>query len=177
MLLKNISSILGLCLLIPYYLIHKNFIFGFFYKKFFGNLYVFNFLGKKLEFKIPNVKSYVFYSQFLFKTYEYNDFFILKKWINKKNRCLVFGGGIGFNAAIAHLISGNKIFVSEINRSIIDDLKTNLKHNKIASTLVSKNIIFEKKKNNKFFYQHDNFLCSSFFSKSNKKYEVESVFF
>ena len=91
-------------LLTIYYIIHKNFFFGFLYKLFFKNFYY-----KNLVFNLRSLRLPIsIYSSFFFKTYEYNDRILIEKYVNKNNNCIVIGGGLGFIATLCFLKSKKK---------------------------------------------------------------------
>ena len=81
-----------------YYLIHHNIFFGFVQKYIFK---YFKYKKIKLQLNIDNIPL-SHYSGFLFNTYEYNDRFLVEKYIDKKNRCIIIGGGIGFIPILAY---------------------------------------------------------------------------
>jgi hypothetical protein len=163
-------------LLIIYYIIHKNFFFGYIYKFFFDN-----FSYKKLVF---NLKSFRLptanYSSFFFNTYEYNDRILIEKYINKKNNCIIIGGGLGFIATLCFFKSKKKILVFEIDQSICNNLSKNLYTNSCKFVLYNKNLLIENnfvkkfKKYSSFFF-HNDFLSNSVHRKSNKKFKVENI--
>ncbi len=159
-----------------YYFIHKNFIFGCIYKFLFDN-----FRYKTLVFNIKSIRLPISnYSSFFFKTYEYNDRVLIEKYINKKNSCIIIGGGIGFIAALCFLKSKRRILVFEIDKSICVILLKNLKQNFCNFTLYNKNLLIKNKsaqtrKKKKYFYYHNDFLSNSFYRKSVKKVKVENI--
>jgi hypothetical protein len=160
-------------LFVIYYLIHKNFFFGFIYKIFFKNFYYNNLVFNLKSFRLPISN----YSSFFFKTYEYNDRFLVEKYINKDNKCIIIGGGLGFIASLCYLKSQKNILVFEIDVSICENLSKNLERNSCKFHLFNKNLLINKssfKKNRSFFY-HDNFLSNSIYRKSNKKLIVKNI--
>jgi len=87
--MKVFSKSNRIFLFILYYLIHKNFFFGYLHKKFIKKFYY-----KKFIFYLSNNNfSISNHSSFLFKTYEYNDRKIIEKYIRNKNKCIIIGGG------------------------------------------------------------------------------------
>jgi len=155
-----------------YYLIHKNFIFGYFHKKFFKKFYYKRFIFNLME----NSFSTSSHSSFLFKTYEYNDRRIAEKHITEKNKCIIIGGGIGFIATLAFHLSNQKILVFEINNKILSNLNKNLKTNKCIYKIYNKNLcINSKDKNNNKFYINEDFLSSSFYLKSGTPITVKKL--
>mgnify|MGYP003347399241 CR=1 FL=1 len=99
--MKVFSLYNRILLFIVYYLIHKNIFFGTFYKVLFKNFYYKNLVFNLNSFRLPISN----YSSFLFKTYEYNDRILIEKYIDKKNRCIVIGGGLGFIASLCFIKS------------------------------------------------------------------------
>jgi hypothetical protein len=91
-------------LLIIYYIIHKNFFFGYIYKFFFDNFYYKKLVFNLKSFRLPTSN----YSSFFFNTYEYNDRILIEKYINKKNNCIIIGGGLGFIATLCFFKSKKK---------------------------------------------------------------------
>lgn len=117
------------------------------------------------------------YSSFLFKTYEYNDRILIEKYINKNNKCIVIGGGLGFIATLCFFKSKKNILVFEVDKSICDNLFENLYRNSCKFFLYRKNLLIKNilfKKYTYFFY-HDNFLSNSIYRKSNKRFKVENI--
>ena len=144
---------------ILYYFIHRNFLFGFFFYKFIKKFKL-TIKDKKIVFDIPNLKNVSHYSGFLFKTYEINDIFLLKKWLTNHDKTFIFGGGIGVTSVCSYLLSSNKIIVSEINKKILGILRHNLDHNGVEYELIKENISFNKEKSRDFFFS-ENFLETS----------------
>ena len=173
--MKVFSSHSRILLSVIYYIIHKNFFFGIIYKFFFKNFYYKNLVFNLRSLRIPISN----YSSFFFNTYEYNDRILIEKHVNKNNKCIVIGGGLGFIAALCFLKSKKKIIVFEIDKSICDNLSQNLCRNSCKFFLYRKNLLinnnFFKKKYTYFFY-HNNFLSNSVYRKSNKKFKVENIF-
>lgn len=161
---------------IVYFLIHRNLIFGYIYKVFSENFYY-----KNLVFNLKSIRLPISnYSSFFFKTYEFNDRVLIEKYINKRNSCVIIGGGIGFIAALCFLKSKNKILVFEIDKSICSILFKNLTQNFCKFILYNKNLLIKnnsikKVKKYKFFYYHDDFLSNSLYRKSIKKVKVENI--
>lgn len=163
-------------LLILYYIFHKNFFFGLFYKLFFKNFYYKKLIFNLISFRLPISN----YSSFLFNTYEFNDRKLIEKYITKKNKCIVIGGGLGFIATLCFFKSKKKILVFEIDHSICDNLSKNLQRNFCKFSLFNKNLLIKNKSSSKFvnykyFFYHDDFLSNSIFRKSNKKFKVENI--
>lgn len=163
-------------LLIIYFIIHKNFFFGFIYKLLFNNFYYKNLVFNLKSFRLPISN----YSSFFFKTYEYNDRILIEKYITKKNNCIIIGGGLGFIATLCFIKSKKKVLVFEIDKSICDILSLNLSKNFCKFTLYNKNLLIKNKstkKLNKFkyFFYHNDFLSNSVFRKSNKIFKVENI--
>jgi FkbM family methyltransferase len=170
---STFRKIQGLFLSPVYYLIHKNILIGYFFKKFICKFYY-----KKFTFNlnVDNIPLSL-YSSFFFKTYEINDRILVEKNLSKKNSCIIVGGGIGFIAVIAYHLTKKKILLFEINNKIIQNLRLNLKLNECNFTLYNKNIIF--KNNNKYtqFSIGDSFLETSQFVKNNNILNVENIFY
>ncbi len=160
-------------LLTIYYIIHKNFFFGFLYKLFFKNFYY-----KNLVFNLRSLRLPIsIYSSFFFKTYEYNDRILIEKYVNKNNNCIVIGGGLGFIATLCFLKSKKKILVFEIDKSICENLANNLMINSCKFFLYNKNLLINKNyfKKYKYFFFHSDFLSNSVYRKSNKRFKVENI--
>lgn len=161
---------------IIYYIIHKNFFFGFIYKFFFDSFYYKNLVFNLKYFRLPISN----YSSFFFNTYEYNDRRLIEKYINKKNNCIIIGGGIGFIAALCFFKSKKKILVFEIDKSICDNLSKNLQKNSCKFKLYNKNLLIEnnslkKIQNYNYFFFHNDFLSNSLYRKSNKRLKVKNI--
>lgn len=143
-----------------YYLIHKNFFFGLIQKHLIKNFYY-----KSLKFKIDYDKISIAYaSSFLFKTYEYNDRVLIEKYISKKNKCIIIGGGLGFIPCLSYHKSKNKVIISEIDESITPLLNFNLKNNKCDFLLIEGNLIIYKENDYENFYISKNFIANSKFN-------------
>lgn len=161
-------------LLLPlYYLIHKNFVFGTLHKYFFKYFHYKNF---KFELNIKNLPTEN-RSSFLFKTYEYNDRKLIERHIEKKNKCIIIGGGIGFIPVITYQLSKNKILVFEINKNIIKNLKKNLIINKCKFKIYQKNLVINNYNKKSSFYLSNDFLQSSMYLKSRNKVFVNNIQF
>ena len=169
--MKVHSRIHKIFLLPVYYLIHHNYFFGLIHKYFFKD---FNYRELKFKLDIDNIPIQT-RSSFLFKTYEYNDKKLVEKYITKKNRCIIIGGGIGFIPALTFQKSKNKILVFEINNAIINNLKTNLKHNKCKYKVMQNNLTIREKKKYSNFYISKNFLLSSKYYKSSENIKVKNI--
>lgn len=161
-----------------YYLFHSNFFFGLFHKLFINIFYYKNLKFTLVSKRIPTSA----YSSFLFKTYEYNDRRLIEKYISSKNKCVIIGGGLGFIPVLCYKKSNNKIVVFEIDYSICDNLKYNLKNNFCVFELFNKNLVMNDhniNKNSKFsyYYFHENFLNNSMYRKANKEVKVENISF
>jgi FkbM family methyltransferase len=163
-------------LLIIYYIIHKNFFFGFLYKLFFNNFHYKNLVFNLKSFRLPISN----YSSFFFNTYEYNDRILIEKYINKKNNCIIIGGGLGFIATLCFVKSKKKILIFEIDKSICDNLTQNLYRNSCKFSLYNNNLFINNKHNKiftkyKYFFYHNDFLSNSAYRKSNKTFRVENI--
>jgi hypothetical protein len=157
-----------------YYLIHHNIFFGFVQKYIFK---YFKYKKIKLQLNIDNIPL-SHYSGFLFNTYEYNDRFLVEKYIDKKNRCIIIGGGIGFIPILAYKKSKNKIIVSEINKKIIKNLKINLSNNKCKYQLIMDNLIIgSKKKKYENFFLNESFIGTSKYIKTKKILKIKNKSF
>ena len=137
---------------IIYYIIHKNFFFGFLYKFFFNNFHYKNLVFNLKSFRLPISN----YSSFFFNTYEYNDRILIEKYINKKNNCIIIGGGLGFIATLCYLKSKKKILIFEIDKSICVNLSQNLSRNSCKFSLYNNNLLINNK-NNKIFAKYKYF--------------------
>ena len=120
--MKVFSLTTRIPLLIIYYIIHKNFFFGYIYKFFFDNFHYKKLVFNLKSFRLPTAN----YSSFFFNTYEYNDRILIEKYVNKKNNCIIIGGGLGFIATLCFFKSKKKILVFEIDQSICNNLSNNL---------------------------------------------------
>ena len=81
-----------------YYLIHRNFFFGFLHKNIFRYFYY-----KSYKFDLKDIDLPLdHYSSFLWKTYELNDRVLVERNLNSKNHCIIIGGGLGFIGTIAY---------------------------------------------------------------------------
>ena len=171
--MKVFNNIFKLITFPIYYLVHNNYFFGFIQKFVIGN-----FKYKKFQFKINNLELPLgYYSSFLWNTYELNDRVMIEKNLNKSNKCIIIGGGIGFIAVIAYWKTKNKILVFEINPNIINLLKNNLKINKVKFTVYSKNLTITSKIKNKKYNTSNNFLANSLYRKTNKKINFKNLFY
>ena len=146
-----------------YFLIHRNIFFGFLLKNLIKN---FNFKGFKIKLEINNIPLSS-YSSFLFNTYEYNDRILVEKYIDKKNKCVIIGGGIGFISVLAYHKSRQSIVVSEINKKILKNLKNTLSYNSCKFKIIKENLVigpFKEKYST--FYLHKNFISTSKYIKT-----------
>jgi hypothetical protein len=148
---------------LPFYLLHKNILFGFFFKKFI-KIFHYNFKNKKFYFFLPDDLNYSFYSSFLTKTYEINDSILIKKNLNPNCTPIVIGGGLGFIAAIVSTIVKKKIPIFEIDTKILSILKKNLKKNNIDSKIYNSFFFFYKKPKKNFFFEDSNFITTSIYN-------------
>ncbi len=154
-----------------YYVIHKNIVFGFFHKNFIKKFYYKNII---INLNIKNIPLSN-YSSFLFKTYEYNDRILVEKNINKKNKCIVIGGGLGFIPCLAYKKSLNKVLVFEIDNKIIKNLNTNLNKNFCKFKIFNKCLDFDKTSKSIKFFLNDDFLCNSKYEVSKKHINIKTV--
>ena len=155
-----------------YYLIHHNIIFGFF-QKFVIKIFYY----KKFKFKLQKLGIPLsHYPSFLFNTYEYNDRKLVENYLSENNRCIIIGGGLGFIPVLAYHKTKNKILVSEINKKIIPNLKSNLELNNCKFALLNKNFKIGKFKNKfeKFFYSNS-FIGTSKYIKTDKEFKVSNM--
>lgn len=156
-----------------YYLIHNNYLFGIVQK-----IIIKKFYFKKFKFNLDQINLPTSsYSAFLWNTYELNDRIIIQRNINKKNKCIIIGGGIGFIAAIVYNLTIKKILIFEINADIIKLLRRNLIQNKIRFELFNKNLSISEKKPKKYFFDSKNFLSNSFYRKTKKSKAVKNISF
>ena len=170
----SLSNLIPLSII--YYIIHKNFFFGFLYKFFFNNFHYKNLVFNLKSFRLPISN----YSSFFFNTYEYNDRILIEKYINKKNNCIIIGGGLGFIATLCYLKSKKKILIFEIDKSICVNLSQNLSRNSCKFSLYNNNLLINNKNNKifakyKYFFYHSDFLSNSAYRKSKKKFRVENI--
>ncbi len=155
-----------------YYLIHHNIFFGFIQKYLIKH---FNFKGLKIKLEINNIPL-SHYSGFLFNTYEYNDRKLVEKYIDKKNKCIIIGGGIGFIPVLTYHKSRQSIIVSEINTKILKNLKNNLSYNNCKFKIIKENLIIgnvKKKYSN--FYLNESFIGTSKYIKTDKIVKIKNV--
>ena len=159
-----------------YYLIHYNFFFGLFQK----NL-IKEFNYKKMVFRVDYERIPTsLASSFLFNTYEYNDRILVEKYIDKKNKSIIIGGGLGFIACINFKKSKNEFIISEIDKTIIKNLEFNLKKNNCRFKLIKGNLLVKKKKEYDKFFIGKNFISNSKYiikqnSISIKNFQLEDV--
>lgn len=170
--MKVFSRYNKIILLPLYYLLHKNIFFGFIQKYFIKKFYY-----KNLKFEI-NIKALPIsnYSSFFFKTYEYNDRKLIEKNINKSNKCIIIGAGIGFIPCLAYSKSNNKILVFEINKKIKKNLLLNLSNNRCKFNFYEKNLTLEKNKKISFFYLNNNFLDNSMYRIVGEKTIISNIY-
>jgi len=154
-----------------FYLLHKNFIFGYIFKNY---IKVFHyFYKKKFTFLVPMSLNYSFYSAFLMKTYEINDAYLIKKYLKPNFKPIIIGGGIGFIASLAQSIVKKKVPIFEIDSRIISILKKNLKVNNIKSVIYQSLFFLNKRPKINRVYLSRNFITTSIYSypqKNNAKY-------
>ena len=167
MVFDTISKII---LLPIYYIIHHNYIFGFFHKYFIKKFYYKSFIFN-LNIKSIPIQNY---SSFLFKTYEFNDKSLVDRNITKKNKCIILGGGLGFLPTLVYSKSKKEILVFEVNNYILKNLQSNLITNKVKYRIFNNNLVFQKTKN-KFFYFTNDFLSTSSKVKTKKKHLVKNL--
>ena len=170
--MKAIPNFYKIIIFPIYYLIHKNIFFGLLHKKIYNCFYY-----KKYKFNLKNLNLPTeHYSSFLWKTYELNDRILIERNLNSKNHCIVIGGGLGFIGTISYHKTKNKILCFEINKKIINTLKTNLNNNNVKYTLFNKNLSFTKKVNTSHYYKSDNFLENSIYRRTKKKVPLNNIF-
>ena len=132
----------------PYYLLHRNIFLGFLYKKFFS------------YFEYKNIKIFIKkaplmiseYSSFVFKTYEFNDRYLIEKYLNKKNKCIVIGAGPGFTSCLCYEYSRNPIKIFEIDKRWEHYIVKSIKINKVKAEVYFNNLTFSKNKIFQYFY-------------------------
>ncbi len=153
-----------------YYLIHYNFFFGLFQKYLIKDFYY-----KKLIFKIDYERIPTsLASSFLFNTYEYNDRILVEKYINKKNKSIIIGGGLGFIACINFKNSKKKFIISEIDKTIIKNLKFNLSQNNCKFKLIEGNLLVKKKTLYDKFFINKNFIANSKYVNEKKEKKIRN---
>ena len=155
-----------------YYLIHRNFFFGFLHKIIFRYFY---YRSYKFDLKDINLPL-DHYSSFLWKTYELNDRVLVERNLNSKNHCIIIGGGLGFIGTIAYHKTKNKILCFEINQKIINILKKNFKNNNVKNELYNKNLSFTRKNKNKYYFSSDNFLENSIYRSTKNKIYLDNIY-
>ena len=154
-----------------YYAIHKNIVFGFFHKNFIKKFY-YKDLTINLDIKNIPLSNY---SSFLFKTYEYNDRVLVEKNIDKKNNCVIIGGGLGFIPCLAYKKSLNNILVFAIDNKILKNLHANLNKNSCKFSIVDKCLDFNLTLKEIKFYLNDDFLCNSKYEKSSNHINIKTI--
>ena len=152
---------------LPFYLLHKNIIFGYFFLKII-KIFYYSFKNKRFSFFVPNNLDYSFYSSFLTKTYEINDLTLIKKNLRSDCKPIIIGGGLGFIPAIVSTIVRKKIPIFEIDTKIIPFLKKNLNKNNINSKIYNSLFFLNKKPKTKFFFESKNFISTSIYNSKNK---------
>ena len=154
-----------------YYIFHYNILFGWAHKNF---IKVFRY--KKFIFKLDNLKIPLpYYSSFIFNTYELNDRVLLERNLGKSHKCIIIGGGIGFVPAIVNKATKNKVLIFEINKSILKNLKENLLFNSIKFQIFNYNLLLNEKDKQNYYYSNQNFLATSMYRKTNKKYKLKNL--
>tara|TARA_B100000575_G_C22999148_1_gene575815 strand:+ start:72 stop:818 length:747 start_codon:yes stop_codon:yes gene_type:complete len=154
-----------------YYVFHYNILFGYIQKKIIKdfNYKKFKFSLKGCNFPLP------YYSSFIFNTYELNDRKIIEKNLSKKNKCIIIGGGIGFIGVLSYHLTKNPIIIFEINKSIILNLKKNLKKNFVKYKIFLGNLLLNKKYQQNYFFQNKNFLATSMYRSSAHKKKLKNL--
>ena len=156
-----------------YYIFHYNIIFGWIHKN-----YIKVFRYKNLIFYLNNLKIPLpYYSSFIFNTNELNDRVLLERNLIKKHKCIIIGGGIGFVPAIVNKATKNKIMIFEINKNILDNLKKNLLKNQIKFQIFNYNLILSNKGKQNYYYSNQNFLATSMYRKTNRKYKLKNLIY
>ncbi len=156
-----------------YYLIHNNYVFGFFQKKIFKT-----FSYKGYNFKVDELKLPTSYhSSFFWKTYELNDRVIIEKNLNTKNKCIIIGGGIGFIGTLSFHLTRNKIILFEINKQIINLLKKNLTKNSVKFKIYNNNLTLNQSFKNNIYFENENFLSNSIYRTSKLKYSFKNIYY
>jgi len=169
--MKVFSTVTKIIIFPIYYAIHKNIVFGFFHKNFIKKFYYKDII---INLNIKNIPISN-YSSFLFKTYEYNDRVLVEKNINKKNKCIVIGGGLGFIPCLAYKKSLNKIIVFEIDTNITNNLHKNLKNNFCKFLIIDKCLNFNQNLKNIKFYLNNDFLCNSKYEVSKNPINIKTI--
>ena len=171
--MKSPQTIIKILLFPLYYILYSNFFFGFIHKNFIKN---FHYKNIKIELDIENIPLPK-YSSFLFKTYEYSDRKIVENCLNKKNKCIIIGGCLGFIASLAFKKTKNKILVFEINKKIIKNLKNNLMLNNCKFEIFDKNLTVARANNKKFdnFYLTTDVFGNSMYIKKGMKTKINNI--
>jgi FkbM family methyltransferase len=167
--LKEVNLFKKLIFIIPYYTLHRNILFGYLFKKLIKK-FTYIFLKKKLIFYIPGNLETAFYSSFLTKTYEINDYFIIKKNLKPNYKPIIIGGGIGFIATIVSKIVKKKISIFEIDTNIIPYLIKNLFKNQVDFSIYQTLFFLNTKPKIFSFNKSINFISTSLYNKTNKIY-------
>ena len=154
-----------------YYTFHCNIFFGWIHKNFIKTFKYKGFIFSLDDYDIPLPN----YSSFIFKTYELNDRIILQRNLTSKHRCIIIGGGIGFVPAIVNNITKNKVMIFEINRKIMNNLKSNLLKNNINFNIFNHNLLLNNKDKKNYYYESQNFLATSMYRKTKKKLNLKNL--
>ncbi len=155
-----------------YYIFHYNIIFGLIHK-----VFIKKFKYKNLFFQLNDIKIPLpFYSSFIFNTYELNDRILLEKNLTRKHRCIIIGGGIGFIPAITNIITRNKVIIFEINKKILNNLKSNLLRNNIKFQIYNSNLLLNKKDKQNYYFSNENFLATSMYRKTSNKIKLKNIY-
>ena len=170
--MKVFTNITKIFIFPVYYLIHKNLLFGLIHKIFIKNFNYKNFIFDLNLKNIPLASR----SSFIFNTYEYNDRVLIEKHINRKNKCIIIGGGIGFIPTLTFHKSKNKVLVFEINKTIIRNLRKNLAQNNCKFNLFRNNLVFQNKPRTSNYYISEDFLSTSQYDKNGKIAKVNNIY-
>jgi hypothetical protein len=161
-------------LYLPFYFLHRNIFFGFFFSKII-KIFHYSFNKKNFSFYVPGNLDYSFYSSFLTKTYEINDATLIKRNLYANQKPIIIGGGLGFIPAIVSTIVKNKIPVFEIDSNIISFLKKNLKKNNINSKVYNSFFFFIQKPKINFFFESENFISTSIYNLKKVKNKLTKI--
>ncbi len=171
--MKVFSKFNKIFLFIPYYIIHKNYFFGLFFKFFIKK---FKYKNITVDLNVKGIQT-SYYSSFLFKTYEYNDRILIEKNINSMNKCIVVGAGLGFIPILTYKKSKNKLLLFEIDKRISENLIANLNQNNVEYELFQKNLCINGKTiEQNYFYDSKNFLSNSLYTNKGRKISFENIF-
>jgi len=102
---------------------------------------------------------------------------LIERNLEKKHKCIIIGGGIGFIGVLTFHLTKNKIILFEINKELKNLLNSNLKRNYVKFRLFENNLVLDKKFNKDSYFTSENFAINSIFRKSKKKSFFKNLHF